>query len=346
MWIPVVDANQKPLMPTTETRARRWHKSGKGTMFWKRGVLCVRLNVTPSARHTQPIAVGIDPGSKKEAFTIKTDAHTYLNLQVDAVTWVKDAVETRRNMRRARRFRNTPCRANRQNRKRGGIPPSTFARWNWKLRICKWLAKMFPITGFVVEDIAAVTKAGQRRWNKSFSPLEVGKKWFYEQISKMGTLETRKGFETFTDRNNLGLKKTKAKMSEVFEAHCVDSWVLANWWTGGHIKPDNKAMLLITPLRLHRRQLHRLQAETGGKRKPYGSTRSMGFKRGSLVRHIKHGLTYIGGELKGRISLHSLATGQRLCQNALPAETTFLAYSTWRAHSSPQLKLGVSNAHI
>jgi hypothetical protein len=32
----------------------------------------------PSSREYQPIAVGIDPGSKKEGFTIKSEAHTYL----------------------------------------------------------------------------------------------------------------------------------------------------------------------------------------------------------------------------------------------------------------------------
>ena len=66
MFVPVFDHQQQPLMPTTPARARRWIQSGKATPFWKRGVFCVRLNVEPSAREVQPIAVGIDPGSKKE----------------------------------------------------------------------------------------------------------------------------------------------------------------------------------------------------------------------------------------------------------------------------------------
>jgi hypothetical protein len=41
MFVPVVDQNQNPLMPTTLSRARRWIKSGKATFFWKRGVLGV-----------------------------------------------------------------------------------------------------------------------------------------------------------------------------------------------------------------------------------------------------------------------------------------------------------------
>lgn len=76
-------------MPTTPARARKWIASKKATPFWKKGVFCVRLNVEPSSRNLQEIAVGIDPGSKKEAFTVKSKLHTYLNIQTDAVTWVK-----------------------------------------------------------------------------------------------------------------------------------------------------------------------------------------------------------------------------------------------------------------
>lgn len=120
LFVPVVDVNQKPLMPTTPNRAASWIKSGKATPFWKRGIFCVRLNIEPSARNVQGVCVGIDPGSKKEALSIKSEAYTFLNIQADAVTWVKDAVEVRRNMRKARRHRNTPCRKPRFNLSKGG----------------------------------------------------------------------------------------------------------------------------------------------------------------------------------------------------------------------------------
>ncbi len=57
LFVPVVDQAQHPLMPTTPARARRWIKSGKATAFWKGGLFCVRLNVEPSAREEQPLAV-------------------------------------------------------------------------------------------------------------------------------------------------------------------------------------------------------------------------------------------------------------------------------------------------
>jgi hypothetical protein len=319
-------------MPTTPARARRWIREGKPTPFWKHGLFCVRLNVLPSDRQAQTIAVGIDPGSRKEAFTVKSEAHTFLNIQTDAVTHVKQAVATRRAMRRARRFRNTPCRQNRRNRKRGGLPPSTKARWQWKLRVCRWLAKVYPIARFVVEDIQAGTRPGARGWNGSFSPLEVGKQWFYAQLVKIARIETRPGYETALMREGLGLKKQSNKRSERFEAHCVDSWVLANSWVGGHEAPENREILFVTPLRFHRRQLHRLEPGRGGIRSRYGGTRSLGFKRGSLVKHPSWGLAYVGGTVGARISLHSVRTGSRLCQNARPTDCKFLCFNSWRTH--------------
>ena len=332
MFVPVVDKEQKPLMPTTPSRARKWIKSGKATPFWKHGVFCVRLNQEPSDTKKQDIAVGIDTGSKKEAFTVKSELHTYLNIQADAVTWVKDAVEKRRNMRRARRFRKTPCRQNRANRNINcrRLPPSTKARWQWKLRILNWLKKIYPITDIIVEDIKAWTKKGAKKWNKSFSPLEVGKHWFYNEIRKAFTLSLKQGHETKELRDSLGLKKSKDKMASIFEAHCVDSWVLANSLVGGHIALDNKSLFLVTPIQLHRRQLHRFQPEIGDIRKSYGGTRSLGFKRWSLVKHPKHGLTYIGGHLGNTISLHSVENGKRLTQLAKPSDCKFLSFNSWR----------------
>jgi hypothetical protein len=336
--VPVVSNSGKPLMPCHPARARELVRKGLALRRFNRGIFYIRLTQREDGA-TQEIALGIDPGSKKEGFTVKSSAHTFLNVQADAVTHVKDAVTTRREMRRARRFRKTPCRQNRSNRGVASrLPPSTRARWEWKLRLAKWLAKMYPISVFVVEDIAATTREGQRKWNASFSPLEVGKQWFYAELGKLGRVETKQGWETAALRDGLGLKKSAKKMAETFSAHCVDSWVLANWFTGGHAKPDNESLLAVTPLRFHRRQLHRLQPEVGGKRKPYGGTRSEGFTRGSLVTHPKHGLTYIGGGINGRVSLHAIATGKRLTQNAKPQDVNFLTYNTWRTRFLPAPK--------
>lgn len=331
-FVPVFDSNNRPLMPTKPQRADKWVKSGKATPFWKKGIWCVRLNVEPSARNTQPVCVGVDPGSKREGFTVKSQSHTYLNIQSHAVDWVSDAVETRRNMRRARRFRHTPCRSPKKNHERGAfLPPSTRARWQAKLRILKFLAQLFPVTHIAVEDIKATTWKGARQYNASFSPLEVGKFWFYAECRKIGILHLFDGYEdTYQTRQQLGLKKLKNKTSSDFYAHCVDSWVLACLVVGGDGTPGNLSVMEFIPLRFHRRQLHRLEHGAGHIRSPYGGTLSMGFKRGGIAKHPKYGTAYIGGSSKNRISLHSIQTGKRLCQNAKPEDIKFLSFNSWR----------------
>ena len=348
LFVPVVSSTNKPLMPCHPARARQLVRNGKALRRFNRGLFYIKLTQRADGT-TQPVSLGIDPGSKFEGFTVQSEAHTFENINAEAVTWVKDAIETRRNLRRSRRNRKTPYRQCRWNRGVGfRLPPSTRARWGWKLRIASWLSKLFPISCFVVEDIKATARKykgayvaiGQKdglakRHNGSFSPLEVGKKWFYGQLAQLGRVETKQGFETFEMRNQMGLKKLKDKSSKSFYAHCVDSWVLAHWFVGGHMKPEHIRVRSITPLRFHRRQLHVQNPTEGDIRKPYGGTRSMGFTRGSLVKHIKKGLVYVGGTMDGRISLHDVATGKRLGQSFKPEDCTFLSFNTWRTALLP-----------
>lgn len=74
-------------------------------------------------------------------------------------------------------------------------------------------------------------------------------------------------------------------------------------------------------------------------RSRYGGTLSAGFKRGSIVKHPKYGLCYVGGWQESptkkdpdrkTISLHNLETGKRLTQNANPADIQFFSYNSWR----------------
>jgi hypothetical protein len=237
-------------------------------------------------------------------------------------------------MRRGRRFRNTPCRPPRFNRARGGLPPSTKARWQWKLRLCSWISRLFPISTFIVEDIKATTK-GQRRWDQMFSPLEGGKSWFYQELGHIASVQTKQGWETKQLRDQLGLKKSRKKMAAIWSAHAVDAWVLAWSVVGGSTVPDHVSLLCVTPLRWHRRHLHRMKPKKGNVRSPYGGTRSLGFTRGTLVHHPRYGLVYVGGTMGGCLSLHALHTGKRLCQDAKSADCRRRVVLRWRARLLP-----------
>lgn len=329
--VPVLDKDKKPLMPCSEKRARKLLEKGEAKPYWSRGVFCIILQKEPSSRNYQDIAIGIDPGSKFEGFSVKSESHTLLNIQTEAKTDVKDKVEARRNLRRNRRDRKTRYRPHRFNRSVGdGIPPSTKSRWVYKLSIINWIRKLYNITHVVVENVKAKTWKNAKKWNMSFSPIQVGKNFFRGEIKKMNVDYSEfDGFETYEFRNSYGFKKNSKKSKKDFYTHCVDAWVLANQIVGGHTKVDNIRTLFLKPLKIYRRQLHVQKFSKGGLRKKYGSTRSMGLERRTLVKHPIYGLTLIGGTSKNRVSLHSISDNKRICQNAKPEELTILTNFKW-----------------
>ena len=308
-------------MPTIPPVARHLIKSGEATPYWNNGIFCIRLNKeVPERYYKQEIAVGVDPGSKKEGFTVKSESHTYLNVQADAHGKVGKKIEKRRELRRSRRSRKCPNRKNRTNRlaNRDRIPAGTRARWEWKLRILDWLSKLYPITHVCVEDVKAWTIEHAKKWNKSFSPLEVGKQWFYSEVQKRWHLRTLQGWETKEIRDRLGLKKSSYKLSKTFEAHCVDSWCLAYQIVGGNPIVDNIAVFCISPIPIRRRELHRQNPQKGGKRPRYGGTRGLGVAKNTLVRHVKKGLLRVTGHQKGGLTLSEIHSSKQVILTAKP----------------------------
>lgn len=338
--IPITSQDGTPLMPCKPAKARKLLRDGKAAKKWsKLGVFYVQLKFNPKQPTTQPLTIGVDPGSKFEGTSVVGTEDTVLNIMSEAVDWVKDALTQRREMRRARRYRKTRRRPERFNNRHahGKIPPSTKARWDAKLRIITQLKKIIPIRQVIVEDIKAETRPGQKRWNASFSPLEVGKQYFYAQLRSMGLkVETLPGTVTRDLRDKFCLKKISDKSRLVFESHCVDAWVLAAS-TNGATHPTTKSLYYVVPLRWHRRQLHRLEPDREGLRRRYGGTVSLGIKKGTLVKHTKHGMCYVGGNLRGRFSLHDSKTGERVTQNAKREEFRRLTASPFRTQFLPRI---------
>ena len=252
--VPVVGATGTPLMPTTHRRANRLIARGRALRRFDRGLFYIQL-VDRTDGYTQPVAMGIDPGSKREAFVVQSRAHTLLNVQTEAVTWVSQAVARRRRARR------------------------------------------------------------------------------YSELEQVAPVHTVPGYVTKTLRDAARLHKSGAKVSDRWDAHCVDAFVLANSAGGGAGQPTSTQMLYVVPLQFHRRQLHRFNRGKGGLPKPYGGTRSLGLKRGSWVTHPRYGLVFVGGTLNGRISLHSMETGKRLTQHARVEECRMLCTASWRIRS-------------
>ena len=347
--VPVLDVNKIPLMPCTEKRARLLIERNQARSYWQKGNFCIKLLREPSTRSFQEVALGIDPGSKREGYTVATKKSVVINITTDTPGWVKEKIETRRNLRRLRRFRKTPyreCRPNRSTlRNKGRIPPSTKARWNAKLRIIKSLIKIIPIKTIIVEDIKAITKKWKTKWNVSFSPLEVGKNWFYSEIENLGVkLIKVSGFKTSEHRKERGFKKLtgKGKMDYTWESHNVDSHALCEMALNEHLMPF-LGIWQINFLNFYRRQLHVQNPAKGGIRKIYGSTLSLGLIRGSIIKYKKDGLLYyIGGASKKCVAIHSVITKKRANQFAQLEDIEMICYNKQRTQFLPRLKTWVS----
>lgn len=324
-------------MPCTPAKARHLFKSGKARPKRnKLGLFYVQLCYEQGPDH-QPLVAGVDPGSKFEGYSVVGTKDTVLNLMAEAPDHVKEAVETRHTMRRARRFRKwrRPKRFDNRLNRTQRIPPSTRSRWQAKARIMAHLKKIMPLTDVIVEDVQAVTHKGKGgKWNGSFSPVQVGKEHLYRLLREIGlTVHLREGWQTKELREQFGLKKTKSKSKQSFESHAIDAWVMAASVSGAE-HPTCQRLWYVVPAMFHRRQLHRLQASKGGIRQPYGGTRSLGLKRGTMVQHTKYGRCTVGGfdRKKQTISLHDYRTNKRLTQGAKGKDcriVTWVAFRSW-----------------
>lgn len=363
--VPVVSLNQIPLMPTSPSKARELIKKKLATPFFNLGIFCIRLNYEPATKDLQPIVLGIDPGSKREAMTVRSKANHILNIQSNAIDWIcvtkrdkKGTVLTktgtivkRANARRSRRFRNTPCRPPRflnrsSSRRKGRLPPSTRARWDAKLQLTKKVQKVIPLTHVRIEDISYKSKPGKNnKKNLSFSPLQSGKNWFKKEIEKLNlTYSTIPGIETSKLRKHYKLDKNKKdKLKEDFNIHVVDTAVIAANYIGAKKADSNKDILIIEPIPFNRRSLHKFQPSKGGKRTEIGGIRSKsGFTKGSIIK-VKNmrGYFKVGGydHDKNKLSICAMDNQScRISRNINLEDVRFICYNRYSFRKAGQIK--------
>ena len=105
----VVDANRYPLAPCTPRRARLLLNSGKAAVLRRYPFTIILKQSYPTAS-PRPVRLKLDPGSKTTGIAVVTEA-------TGEVVWaaelqhrgqlIKDALESRRSLRRGRRNRKT-----------------------------------------------------------------------------------------------------------------------------------------------------------------------------------------------------------------------------------------------
>lgn len=173
MFVFVLDKNKKPLDPTHPARARKLQRSGRASVF-KRYPFTIILHDRELENSTvSPCRLKIDPGAKTTGVVI---------LQANAVIWaaelthrgfaIRDALTTRRQLRRSRRNRKTRYRAARFNNRRrpkSWLPPSLNSRIENVLTWVHRLSKVCPITAISQE---LVRFDAQKMQNAEISGIE------------------------------------------------------------------------------------------------------------------------------------------------------------------------------
>lgn len=336
MRIPVVSAENQPLMPTTPARARKWIASGKAVKRWSDcGQFYVQLTVEPSGRATQDIVIGIDPGKKYSGIGVQSAKFTlYTAHLVLPFPTVRDRMDNRRLMRRGRRGRRINRqiafnqRAHRQkrfsNRRQGKLAPSIRANRQLELRIVSELCNLYPVTEiryeYIKADVDLTSGRKKARSGVGFSPVMVGQRWMLKELEQFAPVVKIEGYQTASTRKHLGLAKNKVDKSKAeFNTHAVDGVALAtshfvqyrqdhkvgedgaDWFGSVSITPAPFYAIRRPPY--SRRQLHLMVPAKGGIRRKYGgSTTRHGFRKGDLVNSPK-GIGYVSGDTEKQVSV-------------------------------------------
>jgi 5-methylcytosine-specific restriction endonuclease McrA len=180
MFVFVLDSSKRQLNPTHPARARKLLKQGKAAVF-KRYPFTIILDVEVVEPNNQELRIKIDPGSLDTGLAI---------LRNEVVLWaaelthrgfqIRDALTSRRQLRRSRRNRKTRYRQPRfNNRKRndGWLPPSLISRVDNILTWVKRLLRLCPIAAISTELVRFDTQLMQ---NPEISGIE------YQQGSLAG----------------------------------------------------------------------------------------------------------------------------------------------------------------
>ncbi len=294
--VPVVSVDGKPLMPTTPRKARLLVRDGLAEPRRnKLGLFYIRM-LRPVGTRTQPFSLAVDPGAKYDGVGVASHKRVELKAMVFLPDDVPQKMEARRNLRRARRYRNTPRRPKRfDNRRRKGywLAPTQKSKVETRLKVVRELCKIYPIQLIITEDVRY--NHYKYRDGKYFSTVEIGKTLTYREYRKLAELKLVEVSDTDAWREKFNLPKLIArKWEQVPETHANDAVAMLMGVTGCKSNPA-APFFVWRRLRYARRSLHRQHFQKGGIRPKFGGTSNGSFfRKGDWVEAEKAGKTYRG----------------------------------------------------
>jgi len=188
----VLDKNKQLLMPCHPARARELMKKGKAAVFRYHPFTIILKD--REGGDTQPIQVKIDPGSKYTGVALVADFKRGKKVIWASVIYhrghvIKKNLDTRRAVRRFRRYRKTRYRKPRflnRKRKEGWLPPSLISRAENILTWIKRIRRFAPITGISLEVVRFDT---QKLQNPEINGIEYQRGTLYGYEIKEYLLE-------------------------------------------------------------------------------------------------------------------------------------------------------------
>ena len=222
-------------MPMKGSRVAKFVNSGRGKIRYDRKIKVhyLQLLIRPSGYETQEIVIGLDPGSTFDGFSVVSKECHHVNIELiqrqkKGKTSIKSFKTRQASNRRVRRSRLRHRRIRFSNRTSSKLVPTIRANLEFRQWLITRLLAIYPISKIVVEDVRFNHYAKKK--GKSFSHVEIGKTALYDFIRSLGVdLELVRGFDTKAIRvNSFGTDlKTKEKDLKDFNAHCLDSFVIA-----------------------------------------------------------------------------------------------------------------------
>lgn len=316
MRIPVVSKEDKPLMPTTPARCRKMLRDSVAEKRWsKEGIFYIKMLI-PVGNNVQDVALAIDPGSKYDGYCVSGTKEVILMGMSVLPSRVHKRMETRKMLRRNRRYRKCrrrKARFNNRKKKAGWIAPSQLAKVQFRTRLMERFYQLLPIVDIIIEDVRF--NHYKKRWGKHFSTVEIGKTKVYEAARQLATLWLPRGWETAQAREDYGIKKTSKKSELIPSSHANDAWAMCCWLYGE--KPENTTNEFYIWKRQEyiKRQLHRQNPIKGNKRRRFGGTTysKSNLRKGDVICYDNRNIGYVGGWMQNGNLTNLISTnGKRI----------------------------------
>lgn len=284
----VLSFTGKPLTPCKQGKARKLICGGVAKVVWNKfGEFGIQMLI-PTREEIPKTILGIDNGTKFEGYSLIVGKENQLNIMwlLPNKKTIVNKLEQRRQLRRARRWRNCRRRQARfDNRSRNGfIAPSQLMMVQSRLKAIKEFFKYYPISKVAIEDVKFNHR--DKHYGKNFSTIEIGKNMIKAFIiGKVGrdNYITFEGFETEKIREKLGLKKSSNKALETFNSHCVDSFSIASELSNA--KTNFNIKVVDDTYRFTRRRLHDTQPAKNNIRANYSTGNFKGIQKGCICEY-------------------------------------------------------------